>query len=271
MHRSQKLESLGVLVAGVAHDFKNLLGAITNCADLTLWSLDDAASARRAIWQIKVAVGQMADLSDQLFDYAGCSSLMAEPLDLCALVRETQPLLESLLPKSTKVAYELDGELLGIEGDPSQIRQVLVNLITNASESLMGEPGCVTVRTGTRRVGRDLLAEAYRGIDLEEGEFVYLEVQDTGCGMDAETQSGVFDPFFSTKQDGRGLGMAAVGDILRRHGGAIRIESSPGEGATFSVLFKALPDRARALPERTPPDERGERPPETPILVVDDE
>jgi len=269
MRHAQKLESLGVLAGGIAHDFNNLLMAILGNADLALLALPPASPARQHLQEIERASRRAADLCRQMLAYSGKGRFVVERHDLSGLVREMVHMLAVSVSKRATVEYRFASGLPAVEADATQLRQIVMNLMTNASEALGDRRGTITVTTGTRSVDRDFLRESLLGADLAEGEFVYLEVADTGCGMDAATRDRIFDPFFTTKFAGRGLGLAAVLGIVRGHGGAIRVRSAPTEGSTFTVLFPAVPGVVRAETRRAGADTdwRGAGT----VLLVDDE
>ncbi len=269
IQHSQKLESLGVLAGAVAHDFNNFLTGILGNAGMVLRKLPEGSDCRPLLEEIERAAQFAAALSKQMLAYTGKEAATSLPFDLKALIEEMAPLLRISVSKKAALRLELADELPAVEGDPSQIRQVIMNLITNASEALGSGSGYVTLAAGILEADREYLADADGGGDLPEGPCVYLEVSDTGCGMDAATQSRLYDPAFTTKNPGRGLGLAAVQGIVRDHGGAIKLDSVAGRGTTIKVLFAA----SDAMPFREPRepshedlwDHRGT------ILVVDDE
>jgi CheY-like chemotaxis protein len=197
--------------------------------------------------------------------------MVAERVDLSRIVRETARLLEAAISRNSTLRFELAAHLPAIEAESSQVRQVVMNLITNASEALQGERGEITVRTGITHVGRADLRGALLGEDLPEGDYVFVSVGDTGGGIPPEVQKKIFDPFFTTKFTGRGLGLAAVLGIVRGHHGAIRVASQPGRGTTFQILLPATgapaeewtPAESAALDE----DWRGAGT----VLVIDDD
>jgi signal transduction histidine kinase/CheY-like chemotaxis protein len=239
MQRTQKLESLGVLSGGIAHDFNNLLTGILGNADVAFRALPEGSRERDLLEQVKTAARAAADLTGQLLAYSGRGTFRVEPLDLSALVEEMGRLLGSSISKKARLVYELEPDLPLIDADPTQIRQVVMNLITNASEAIGDEPGKVTLRTGSIQVGRAKLAQSYTHDDLPPGEYVFVEVVDSGCGMSEETLQKIFDPFFTTKFTGRGLGLAALLGIVRRHRGTIFVSSQPGSGTNFRILLPA--------------------------------
>jgi CheY-like chemotaxis protein len=178
-------------------------------------------------------------------------------------------LLKVSISKNAVLQSRLASGLPAVEADPAQVRQVVMNLITNASDAIGDEPGVITVATGVSECDRAYLGQTYLDEDLPEGEYVFVEVSDTGCGMDAETQSRIFDPFYTTKFTGRGLGMAAVLGILRGHRGAIRVYSEPERGTIVKILFPASDRAARALPDEPRREEHWSA--SGTVLVVDDE
>lgn len=269
LQRAQKLESLGVLAGGIAHDFNNLLQAVLGQAELAYDDLPSHSPVRTRVSKVLKAARQAADLANQMLAYSGKGHFVVDELDLNALVREMASLLESSISKRVGLKREFSDDLPAIKADASQIRQIVVNLITNGSDAVGEEGGLVTVRTGMAEYDRVFLDEIQADLVLPEGRYVSFEVSDTGCGIDEETKARIFEPFFTTKFTGRGLGLAAVQGIVRGHKGGIWIESEPGVGTTFKVLFPALdhqtePTEKRAAQET---DWRGSGT----VLVVDDE
>lgn len=240
MREVQKLESLGVLAGGIAHDFNNLLMAILGNADLALLSLPPASPARHNLEEIVRASQGAADLCGQMLAYSGKGRFVVGRHDLSRIVREMTQMLEVSVSKKASLRYAFAEELPAVEADETQIRQIIMNLITNASESLGEASGLISIKSGVRECDRATLSESYLDDHLPEGKYVYLEVSDTGCGMDPETSGKIFDPFFTTKFTGRGLGLAAVLGIVRGHKGAIKVHSRPGKGTTFTILLPAV-------------------------------
>ncbi|GMV13777.1 MAG: hypothetical protein AMXMBFR56_20010 [Polyangiaceae bacterium] len=267
MRHAQKLESLGLMAGGVAHDFNNLLAAILGNARLARLELDAGGDALECLNAVETAAQRAAELTRQMLTYAGRGSVDRKPLSLSAAVREMAELLSTVVSKRATLGLEL-ADVPPIEADPAQIHQVVMNLILNASDAL-DRVGAVHVRTGVRQLGRAELARTYVDDDLPAGEYVFLEVTDTGRGMDEQTKRRVFDPFFTTKATGRGLGLAATLGIVRGHRGAIELESSPGRGTTFRVHFPRTAARAEPRGRATPtPSAQGDG---ATVLVVDDE
>ena len=246
LQHAQKLESLGLLASGIAHDFNNLLMGILGHADLALMQLPSFSPTRKSVQEIRVTAQRAADLTKELLAYSGSGKLVVEPVLLSEVVREMAHLLEVFIAKKCALEYDFAANLPAVEADATQLRQVIMNLILNASEAIGGNRGVVAVRTGLMECDRACLSETHLGENLPEGAYVYLEVEDTGCGMTAETRGRLFEPFFTTKVTGRGLGLAAVIGIVRGHRGAIRVYSEPGRGTTFRVLFPASKRPAEA-------------------------
>lgn len=240
MREVQKLESLGVLAGGIAHDFNNLLMAILGNADLALLSLSPVSPAYQHVEEITRASQRAAELCRQMLAYSGKGRFVVSRHDISEIVREMGQILEVSVSKKATVRYSLGEGLPPVESDATQIRQVIMNLITNASDALGDTTGIITVTTGVMECDEAYLSESYLDDSLSGGTYVYLEVSDTGCGMDPETRSRIFDPFFTTKFTGRGLGMAAVLGIVRGHKGAIKVYSEPGKGSTFRILLPAV-------------------------------
>ncbi len=233
----QKLESLGVLAGGIAHDFNNLLTGILGNADLAIMEIGPDTSVAGHLKEIKTTAERAADLSRQMLAYSGRGSFVIEPIALNGIVTEMVHLLEVSISKKVAMRYDLDEALPDMVGDVTQIRQVIMNLITNASDAIGDEEGLITISTGWLDCERADFTGVYLDDQLEEGAYVYLEVADTGCGMDDETRKRVFDPFFTTKFTGRGRGLASAIGIIRGHKGAVRVDSKPGKGTRFRVLF----------------------------------
>jgi two-component system cell cycle sensor histidine kinase/response regulator CckA len=238
LRRAAKEESLTVLAGGVAHDFNNLLAAILGHAALSLKLLPAGSAARRHIEKAAAAVERASDLTRQMLAYSGRGHFVVEPTDFNALVRENLPLLEVALPKNVRLEARLDPDLPPVEADVGQIQQVLMNLVINAAEAIGETGGRVTLATGTREVGSgDTALWKASGQPLAPGRYVSLEVRDDGPGMDPATVDRIFEPFFTTKFTGRGLGLAAVLGVVRGHRGALSVESAPGRGTVFRLLF----------------------------------
>ena len=269
LQHAQKLESLGVLAGGIAHDFNNLLTGILGSADLAFLDLPPESPVRDQVEGIRSSALHAAQLTQQMLAYSGKGQFVIEPVDLGRLVGEITHLLNASIPKNVVLEYDFAPDRPMIEADAAQIQQVIMNLIINAGEAIEDRRGVVTVSTGVVVADQAYLADAYLGDDLAPGDYAFLEVSDTGVGMDAETIDKIFEPFFTTKFQGRGLGLAAVLGIVRGHRGALEVSSELGCGTTFRVLLPAVakPAVARLDGDAKVTEWRGSGT----ILVVDDE
>ena len=235
----QKLESLGVLAGGIAHDFNNILLAIMGNASLALHRLPDDSPIKQHLLQIEKAAEKAADLARQMLAYSGKGRFVLQALDLNRLIREMAGMLEVTISKKVRLRFHLARELPAIVADPTQIRQIVMNLAINASEAIGEASGVISFATGCRECSLEYLGETWLNDELSPGRYVFLEVADTGCGMEPATVERIFEPFFTTKFTGRGLGMAAILGIVRGHRGAIKVYTDPGIGSSFKVYFPA--------------------------------
>lgn len=244
---TQKFESLGVLAGGVAHQFNNLLVGIMGNTTLALMDLDAKAPLRPLLEEVEAAAHRAAGLARQMLAYSGKGRFVLRAIDLNATVREMQELLAVSAGNETRLTLDLAPALPPIQGDPGQVHQIVLNLVQNAAESLTDDAGSVTIRTRSAVFSKQDL-EGLRGAATAGGEYACLTISDTGMGIDHVTLARIFDPFFSTKFTGRGLGLAAVLGIVRGHEGAIRVQTRPGHGSTFEVLLPVAP-RASSPPD----------------------
>ena len=270
VQRSQKLESLGVLAGGIAHDFNNLLAALMSFADLALMSVTSDSEAARHIQGIVDGVKSASELTNQMLAYSGRTKFDIRPLNLSALIHETSRLLQVSISKNCELQFQLDDSLPPCEGDAGQLRQVIMNLIINGSEALGSAGGTIQLTTRVLTIEGQQFLPNCTGDYLRAGDYVCLEVNDDGCGMDEETCQKIFDPFFTTKFSGRGLGMSAVLGIVRGHGGAIQVESQSEKGTTFRILLPVAPGTPPSL-DSPPHDSAADWTPSGTLLVVDDE
>ncbi|MEC7519555.1 MAG: MASE1 domain-containing protein [Myxococcota bacterium] len=264
--RASHLETLGVLAGGVAHDFNNLLTVIEGNAAMVRETATLDPENARCLRDIDVAAGRAATLCQQLLDYAGGTRRRPRALDLGALVEETVQLVRGSIPQKIELAVEVEPELPPAIVDESQVQQVAMNLLLNARDAIGGRAGRIGVSLRRVDVDAEYLRGCVFGDEREPGRYFALEVTDDGRGMDADTRGRVFEPFFSTKGLGRGLGLASTLGIARVHRGALRVESEPERGTTFTVLFpeRDAPSDARRSGPRSAP------PPGT-VLVADDQ
>jgi signal transduction histidine kinase/CheY-like chemotaxis protein/PAS domain-containing protein len=268
--QNQKLESLGVLAGGIAHDFNNLLTVILGNAEMMSLESPPGGADRGRITDILTAGNRAAELCRQMLAYAGKAPFFLERVDVGDLVNEMMLLLKPGISRKVDLKLNLERDLPPVVGDPSQIRQIVMNLVLNASEAIGDRTGEITMGIGTSWYDEARLRDFEMSETLFPGPYVHVEVTDTGCGMDAQTRSRIFEPFFSTKFTGRGLGLASVLGIVRAHKGALKVGSDPGKGTTFRVLFPALTETAKEILAPEPSSTAGWRGKGT-ILLVDDE
>jgi PAS domain S-box-containing protein len=236
---AQKLESLGVLAGGIAHDFNNILMAIIGNADLALMRINRESPAVDNLHRIEQAAARAAELAKQMLAYSGKGKFVVENIDLNRLLEEMLHMLEVSISKKAVLRFNQYQPLPPVEADATQMRQIIMNLVINASEAIGDKSGVIAITTGCMDCDVSYLKDVWLAENICEGLYVYLEIADTGCGMDKVTMAKIFDPFFTTKFTGRGLGMAAVLGIVRGHKGAIKVYSEPGKGTSFKVLLPA--------------------------------
>jgi two-component system, cell cycle sensor histidine kinase and response regulator CckA len=270
VRQTQKLESLGILAGGIAHDFNNILTSVLGNAELALMDLPPRTEAGECISRIETAARRAAELCRQMLAYSGRASFAREPVDLRLLVSEMADLLSSSISRKGILRLHIGEELPPVHADPSQLRQVIMNLIINASEAIGETRGEITVSAKAVHCTAADLGQTELRDELPPGPYIRLEVSDTGCGMDAATRARIFEPFFTTKFKGRGLGLAAVLGIVRSHKGALRVGSAPGSGTTFTILLPA--GEAGGAPGRDAKDGAGSTGSwARTVLLVDDE
>jgi len=265
----QRLESLGVMAGGIAHDFNNILTAIMGNAGLAERKLERDSPALKHVSRINKASHRATELCSQMLAYSGKGDFIVKPINLSELVAEISRLIEVSISRKVTIREKLKEDLPAIDADIGQMQQVIMNLITNAGEAVGENSGLISLSTGVMDADRSLLERIAFGQGLPEGEYVYLEVSDTGCGMDEETKKKIFDPFYTTKFTGRGLGMSAIQGIVRGHRGAITFETEVGKGSTFRVLFPTVDKKPVVVSDESAviKNWRGEGL----ILVVDDD
>jgi len=238
-----KLKSLGVLAGGIAHDFNNLLSVIMGNAEMTRMDSKPSSTLSRNMLQIENSCKRAAELCTQLLAFAGKGKINLRSICLNDIAREITGLLSTKIPQGIQVKLHLTSKLSKVRVDLPQMHQVISGLILNASEAIGtgkakgGDEGVITLTTGVMRANRQYLGESLTNEALPEGDYVFIEVSDTGCGMDVETIARIFDPFFTTKQYGRGMGLSAGLGIMRGHQGTIHVESEPGMGSRFRLLL----------------------------------
>jgi urea ABC transporter urea binding protein len=267
----QKLESLGLLAGGVAHDFNNILTAILGYVSIT--ALDETLSptARQNLSEIETAARRAADLANQMLAYSGRGRLVVSLVDLNDLAEGMLHLLDATLLKKPVLEVDLEADLPLIQADVTQVRQVVLNFLTNASEAIGDNTGVIGLSTGVRTCAPAQLKGVVFGKDVPAGEFVFVRVSDDGCGMDAATQATMFEPFVTSKFTGRGLGMSAVQGIMLGHKGAMTVSSELGKGTIIEALFPATDSKRAPVVQSTRADGEVAVVGGGKILVVDDE
>ncbi|MCC6136457.1 MAG: response regulator [Gammaproteobacteria bacterium] len=271
MQQTQKLESLGVLAGGIAHDFNNLLTIILGNASLALDEMPPLSPARDSLQAIEATSLRAAELCRQMLAYSGKGRFVIENIRMNDLIGEMISLLKASISKKAILNLNLKERLPPLRGDPSQIRQVMMNLVFNASEAIGEHGGVITISTGMMECSGEYISEFYLDESLTEGLYVWLEISDTGCGMDHETQRRIFEPFFTTKFTGRGLGLSAVLGIVRGHKGALKVYSEPGQGTTFKALFPAVQTDKPQIAQSSGSTHHSDWKGAGTILLVDDE
>lgn len=244
LFQAQKLESIGFLAGGIAHDFNNLLVGVIGNASLAQQMLPPRHEALDLLQTVLATGEQLAHLTRQMLAYSGKGRFILEALNLSDLIPEMAGLVQPSISKKIALQFELQPGLPLIEADRGQMQQIFMNLILNAAEAIGSSAGVISVKTRFQVVDESYIRRNLGPVELRPGNYVCLEVRDTGCGMDESTKAKIFDPFFSTKFTGRGLGLAAVSGIVRGHKGAITVSSAPGQGSCFTVLFPAATDGA---------------------------
>ncbi|MHA2169737.1 MAG: PAS domain-containing hybrid sensor histidine kinase/response regulator [Candidatus Kariarchaeaceae archaeon] len=237
VERAQKLESLGVLAGGIAHDFNNLLMGILGNASLAVLELPEEHPATALIQEVEKIAQRASDLSQQMLAYSGKGKFEIKPMNLSSLIENMQNLLEVSISKNTMLEYQLDQKLPPVDIDSTQMQQVVHNLVTNASEASKGKADRIIVSTGVLNATTEYLTEIFYQSSTKPQPYVFVEVTDNGIGLDQNELMQIFDPFYSTKFTGRGLGLAVVMGIVRGHSGAIDVKSTVGLGSRFRILL----------------------------------
>ncbi|MFK7886469.1 MAG: response regulator [Gammaproteobacteria bacterium] len=267
LQAAQKMESLAMLATGVAHDFNNFLITIIGNAGLAAIEMPSGSPALSKLKDIELASSRAAELTKQLMAYSSPRDRGPEIFDLSKVVGEMSHLLEIAIAQKANLNYELSDKPLAVKGDVTQIRQIIMNLLTNSADAMSDKRGLIAIRTGSTHLTERYLMMTLTGEDIEPGHYAYVEVADTGVGLTTEQQVRMFEPFFTTKSKGHGLGLAAVLGIVRQHGGTLRVYSEPGSGTTIKVYFPII--ETEVQPQEKMP--RAREPQGEHILIVDDE
>ncbi|MFC1499276.1 sensor histidine kinase [Verrucomicrobiota bacterium] len=234
---SQKLGSLRTMASGMAHDYNNMITAILGNVNIVLRDVPPESSARKNLQQIEATALRASDLTNQIMTYADRGKFLMEKINLSALVRNMEDLLNSTVSDNVNIIYKIDSDIPSINGDSTYIRQVIMNLVVNASDATIDKTGTVTVSTGTKYCGRKYLDETCARKPLLEQNYVFVEISDDGCGMSSDVKAKIFDPFFTTKIRGKGMGLSVAIGVICAHNGTIRVESEPDKGSTFTILI----------------------------------
>lgn len=271
IQEAQRLESLGLLAGGIAHDFNNILTTILGNIDLALQDIPRDSTARADLATAITATYRAAALAQQMLAYSGKGHFVIETLDVVEEIQTTTRMLRSSLPPNAKLQTHVPTAPLLINADAAQFRQVLLNLVLNAAEALDQQPGTVQVTAGLVSSATLDTARLRPQASLAPGPYVMLEIADTGSGIQPDCLEKIFDPFFSTKFTGRGLGLAAVLGIMRGHRGALQVDSTPDQGTTFRAYFPARVEPDSAVLSSAPSEPAAEHVRSGFLLLVDDE
>lgn len=267
LQEAQKSESIALLTSSIAHDFNNLLVTIIGNAGLGKRDLRPQSAVFDKLDDIETAAKQAADLTSQLMNYAGHRQREWGTVDLSGIVHEMSHLLDVAIVHKATLHYELADDPVDVYADVTQLRQIVMNLITNSADAVAGEDGRIAIRTGHQNMTREDLADTQLGDCLRPGKYVFVEVTDNGIGLTERQRARMFDPFFTTKHDGHGLGLAAVLGIVRAHDGTLSVSSQLGQGTTFKIMFP----EARPPAVESPPISHRSAGQDRHILLVDDE
>ena len=267
----QRLESLGVLAGGIAHDFNNILAGIMGNAELAEMNTQEGLPVESELKNILSGSSRAADLCRQMLAYSGQGVFLRTGVNMTLLVEEALQLIDVSIPKNISLNLEMSSELPNVYADKTQMQQIIMNLITNAAESIGDEKqGSITIVTRLIQAGKKDLESKFIEHRLKPGAYVLFEVVDNGCGMDSHTMAKMFDPFFTTKFTGRGLGMSAVLGIVRSHDGSVQVSSKPGQGSQFKVLLPAS-NREPAIHAENNTEVMLHHEAEHTVLLIDDE
>lgn len=266
---AQKLESLAIMAGGVTHDFNNLLMGILGNAELAEKDIPEDSPVRESLREITVSASRAAQLCRQLLSFAGQGNVSIETMDISEIVRDIARLMAKTTPGRVAIELNLHDGLPAVRGDVSQIRQMIMNLVVNAVEAIDKCGGFVRIATGAMNCSSAFLKETHHGNALPDGEYVWIEVTDSGCGIELDHQRRIFDPFFTTKFTGRGLGLSAALGIISSHRGTLRLKSEPGRGTSVLVLLPAADEQPTR--SHVSEDKRKALPQGTILLVEDDD
>ncbi|MCK5520528.1 MAG: cache domain-containing protein [Candidatus Marinimicrobia bacterium] len=240
IQQKQKLESMGIFAGGIAHDFNNIFTEILGNLDLAKMELEMNHPILKYIQGIEKSLDRAIVLSKQMLTYSGKGQIIVETLNLNELISNMMQLFKSAISKKVKLELDLSKTIGNIKVDKKQIHQIVINLLSNASEAIGDTSGMITISSGQMHLVDEQLENNLTDAKIKDGEYVFFEVRDTGCGMNKQIVDKIFDPFFSTKFTGRGLGLSAVSGIIKAHNGFANIQSETGTGTSFKVFFPAV-------------------------------
>lgn len=243
-----RLESLGILAGGVAHDFNNLLVGVSGNISLALMNTAASSPIRHFLEEVEDVAQRAAELAKQMLAYSGKGRFVVAQINFSHVVEEMMSLLSVSVPKTIELRAELDSELPAVTADVTQIRQLIMNLVLNATDAIQDKTGTISLTTGTTKVDEQSLRSAKVGRSQLPGDYVFLEIRDSGCGLSADVMARMFDPFYSNTPTGRGLGLAAVHGIVKGHHGVLKVESQVGRGTSFRLMLPATGLEPTALP-----------------------
>ncbi len=269
LEHAQRLESLGVLAGGIAHDFNNLLAAIMGNAELAALEIDADTKAAKFLRNVDEACDRASILCRQMLAYAGKGEFTMKPIELGAYLKGMEALLHATIGKKAIVDVEIEEGMPPVLVDPAQFQQVILNLIVNASDAIGDQEGEILIHVEQAQLKKRSLLRYHHGRAMEEGTYAPIRVKDNGCGMDEETQARIFDPFFSTKNTGHGLGLSAIMGIIQRHKGGLRVRSARGQGCEFEILIPLADQKYMSREVQT--SETIHMQGHGTVLVVDDE
>ena len=267
---SQRLESLGVLASGIAHDFNNMLTSIIGYTSLAIRRLPVDSEVRKDLYMAMSGARQASELSSEMLTYAGKGPVSLQSLELSALVDGMSGLVNSLVPRHIHLVHNTSRDLPLVRGDSSQLGQILMNLVANAIDAITGPGGEIMISTGIRQLNAEQMVHFHFAADREPGVYVYLAVADSGVGIPDEMLEKIFDPFYSGKSRGRGLGLASLSGIVRQHNGMIGVQSKAGSGSTFTVYLPAVAYRDQGASTRDGARRDGREPASRTLLADDD-
>ncbi len=242
IRQAQKLESLGVMAGGLSHDLNNTLMVIVGGADHILSQAPENSPVRESMQDVIQSARRAAELCKQVQAYSGKEKISTVPMDITGVIHDAAHLFEGSCSKRIVIHHHIAAKLPAIHADGAQLQQMLMSIFANAEEAIGGRDGAITLSTGTQHADAAYLNETYMPDQVPEGEYVFIQITDTGCGMDKEVKARVFDPFFTTKPGRRGMGLAVVLGIIRGHKGTIKVDSEPGKGTTMKILFPVVAD-----------------------------